>query len=172
MSVSYEEMDGPWEQAFWLRADLDLRSKSNFRRSTRATPTRGRTSQWDSFRRFEDDLRLLLRTARPVTWEIGDADVPVARRPAVVAVVCAASLLDVPNYPKSVMDAAEGVVFHTDASVAFSGNLGERVRRSGLIVAFARLAPSPSLTTVAAAAAALTLQTAALFSASDEPTKP
>ena len=158
MEIEHGTLDGPWIQGFWLRTELVLRSKSNFRRSSR--PSR---DGWDSMRRFEEDLALLLRAALPEGWECGDASAPVPTRPSVLAVVCASSLLDVPNYPKSVMDAAEGVVFHTDAAVAYCAALGVRARTGGLLLGFARLEPGAPLGEITTAATALTTTAAALF---------
>lgn len=145
-------LTGPWVQAFWVEAELDLRSKSNFRRSHGSSTGR---KDWERLARFEDDLGLILRSALPADWDLGEEGAPVATRPPVVAAIIAASLVDVANYPKSVIDAAEKVVFHTDASVVFCASAGIRVRQPHLTVAFARLSPGAGLTEALSAGAAL-----------------
>lgn len=157
VSEDHGVFDGPWEQGFWLRSMVALRSKSNFRRGYRPG------ENWPAFRRFEQDLGLLLQSALPEGWDLGPDGGPVAARPAVLTVVCASSLLDVPNYPKSVTDAAEGVVFHTDASVAFSGCVGVRSSQPGLLVAFARLPAATPFPQIVDASAQLLVAAAARF---------
>lgn len=128
----------PWEQAFVFDVPLELRSKSNFRRH-QGNAGRG---AWKAFKDFEANLALLARQARPLGWELGDAERPLPTRPVVVAFVFARSTLDAANLSKSVLDACEGVVFHNDASVRYCATLGVRTRSdSGGLVAFARLAP-------------------------------
>jgi hypothetical protein len=70
--------------------------------------------------------------------------------------IFADTMLDSGNLSKSVLDALEGVVFHTDASVAYSGSLARRTRtdqRSFLAIAL--LAPGASVAEIIAAQAAL-----------------
>jgi Holliday junction resolvase RusA-like endonuclease len=113
-----------------------LRSKSNFRRS-------GRSGEWSSIRRFEDEVALLARLARPAQWRVGDPDVPVAQRPAVVVVIWSRTLIDAGNLSKSLQDAVEGIVYVTDASVRAVVEVSERARSDQrTVVGFAQLPPA------------------------------
>lgn len=151
---------GPWVEAFVVDLDDRLRSKSNFRRSSGA-----RRSEWSEFRRFEQDTALVISQALPPTWDLGDREAPLASRPVVVAVIAARSLLDAANFSKSVLDAAQDVVFHNDASVAGTASLGVRARDDQRArIAFARLDPGASLAMVSAALAALTALVGTEFS--------
>lgn len=119
MSIDAGSPNVPGAQsAFWVPVGR-VRSKSNFRRGPH-------DRSWQSLRAFEDEVALLLRSHLPDSWELGPSDGPVATRPPVVACVMARTLLDAGNLSKSVLDAAQGIVFHTDASVRSVLELSER----------------------------------------------
>lgn len=146
--VASRSLAGPWSNGFLLPVPLRLRSKSNFRLSHR-----GSDSAWSEASAFERDLGLLLRQHRPTDWDAGDASRPLADRPVVVSFIAARSTIDVANYSKSVLDALEGVLYVSDASVLASGAVGSRGRAQALmVVGFAQL---PAGSGVPAAAAAL-----------------
>lgn len=142
-------LTGPWGQAFWVAIPIPLRSKSNFRRGQRQ-------AEWTTHKRFERDLAVLVRSQLPDGWVLGAKNQPVSKRPGVICSVFGRSLLDAGNYSKSVLDACEGIVFHTDASVVHSGAFGIRARKDQrAYLAFARLEPGASLVDVVSATAAL-----------------
>ena len=146
-------LDGPWIEAFWFSPQAQLRSKSNFRRVKKSSSGAG---DWGSLKRFEQTISTTARIARPSTWKIGNNNEAVSVRPMIVSVVVAKSMLDAGNFSKSVLDACEGVVFHTDASVVASTGVSERGRiGQRCVIGFARLAPGSSLENVAKAVAAL-----------------
>lgn len=146
--------DGPWEQAFCVRMPFAVASKSNFRRHRAGSSGSG---GWARQRSFEAALNALLRCACPSGWELGPATpAAVATRPVVVALIAAETLLDAANLPKSVTDAAEGVLYHNDASVRAVVPV-VLARRAGDVafVAFARLAPGAQVREIVDAAGAL-----------------
>lgn len=146
-------LTGPWIEAFWFSPQTHLRSKSNFRRVKKGSSADG---DWRSLKRFEQTISTTARIARPSTWKIGNDNIAVSARPMIVSVVVARSMLDSGNFSKSVLDACEGVVFHTDASVVASTGVSERGRiGQRCVIGFARLAPGSSLENVAKAVAAL-----------------
>lgn len=115
--------------AVWFELP-QLRSKSNFRRG-------GNVKSWNRIQSFEDELAITARSHRPSSWPMGDAASPVASRPAVVAVVIAGTLLDTGNVTKSLYDALEGVLYHTDASIRAELVVTERVKGGRAFAAFA-----------------------------------
>lgn len=130
-------LQGPWLTGFMLRAPLRLRSKSNFRRSHR-----GSDSAWSDASTFERDLGLLVRQSRPASWDVGDAALTLSERPVVVSFIAARSTIDVANFSKSVLDALEGILYVSDASVLASGAVGSRGRGStSLLLGFAQIPP-------------------------------
>lgn len=150
-------LTGPWSSAFWVQVPFPLRSKSNFRRGRQAE---GR--QWSSLRSFETALATLATAARPSSWDEGDASLPVGQRPAVLVCIVARSLIDTANFSKSVLDACEGVLFATDASVLGVSSLGIRARSDQeCVVGFAQVDGAASLDDLTRALNALTSQTAA-----------
>lgn len=158
-------LEGPWVEAFWVDLGTRLRSKSNFRRAPRR---RAGSAEWSSLARFEQTVATVVREQLPSSWELGAVGASIAQRPVVVAVVVARSLLDSGNFTKSVLDACEGLVFRTDASVLASAAVSERSRTDQRsVVAFARLAPAASTEEIASAAAALTLAAASSYLGSD-----
>jgi hypothetical protein len=155
-------LPGPWTTGFVLHAPLRLRSKSNFRRSHR-----GSDSAWSDASSFERDLGLLVRQHRPAAWDLGDPDKPLAERPVVVSFIAARSTIDVANFSKSVLDALEGVLYVSDASVLASGAVGSRGRTdSSLFLGFAQLGSGAGPVDAAAALAALGCAVTAEFAAS------
>lgn len=106
--------------AFWVPLPA-VRSKSNYRHQRHA-------GKWDRLRAFEDEVLLTVRAALPDGWDVGDANRPLAERPVVVACVAARTLLDAGNISKSVLDAAQGVVYHSDASVRAVSEFTQRAR--------------------------------------------
>lgn len=117
------------EMALWFELP-HLRSKSNFRRG-------GASRNWSRLQGFEDELAITARSVRPLEWPLGDAAKPVSARPGIVAVVFAQTLLDTGNVSKSLYDALEGVLYHTDASIRAELVVTERVREGRSVAAFA-----------------------------------
>jgi hypothetical protein len=152
-------IDGPWEQGFLLRVPLALRSKSNFRRYN----TRQKSGSWEDAREFERSLGLLVLSNRPHGWDIGDAARDLASRPVVVAAIAARSRIDVANYSKSVLDACQGVLYVSDASVLGVTALGERGASSAMALGFARLPAGSSALDVGQALTGLTAEMASFF---------
>ena len=95
-------------------------SKSNFRH--------GDTKSWRKNTSFERECSLLLRASLPDGWDVGDASASLDARPRVVVAIAAVTLLDAGNISKSLLDAAEGVVFLNDASVWFVSQTVTRSR--------------------------------------------
>lgn len=128
-----ELTDGPWQQAFWVTV-ADAVSKSNFRRGDPG---------WARYRDFEFDLHAQLRRGLPAGWPAADdAPARVADRPRFVGAFAAIGNLDAANLPKSVADAAEGVVYRTDAQLwaCLPVLLRRSPRRPQSWVAFAHVA--------------------------------
>lgn len=115
--------------AVWFELP-QLRSKSNFRRGAN-------TKSWNRLQGFEDELAITARSYRPTSWPMGDSSAPVAQRPAVIAVVVAETLLDTGNVTKSLYDALEGVLYHTDASIRAELVVTERIKGGRAFAAFA-----------------------------------
>jgi hypothetical protein len=140
---------------FLLTVPLALRSKSNFRRG----------NTWNTHQEFERSLHLLLRANRPTDWVTSTTDVALAQRPVVVAAIVARSTIDSANFTKSVLDAAEGVLYTTDASVLATVTLAERGRGTGFMVGFAQLPPGSTITACHAVVADLAASAVAAASA-------
>jgi len=85
----------------------------------------------------------------------GDRALPVAARPVVVAAVAARSRVDVANFSKSVLDACEGVLYVTDASVLGVLCIGERGEGADTLLGFAQLPAGSSAAAVAGALSVL-----------------
>jgi hypothetical protein len=142
-------LKGPWLNAFWVLTENRIRSKSNFRRSKSS-------AAWRANQDFETTLALSLRAARPLTWPVVDGAIPLSERPVFVAVTFAKSTIDAGNHSKSVLDAAEGVVYVNDAQVAASCAVAERgLSDPYLLIAFAQLPPGSSLQEIASAGSVL-----------------
>lgn len=146
------ELLGPlWDSALLLEVPGPLLSKSNFRRGG-ARPA----AQWRSLSRFEQGVSASARAARPDSWQVPDAGVPLAQRPVVVSAIAARSLLDVGNFHKSLLDACQGVLFVSDAQVRAVLAVGERGRQGQRAIAgFALLRPASSLQELSAGVSAL-----------------
>ena len=97
--------------SYFVTSLPQVRSKSNYR------STRAKSGAWREFAEFEKHASLLLRQSMPSDWTLGDAQDTILYRPQVVSCVLASTMLDAGNISKSVLDAAEGVVYHNDASV-------------------------------------------------------
>ena len=153
-------LPGPWLCGFTLRVPLVLRSKSNFRRHRGGVSTSG---SWGNSQNFERSLGLLVRSARPANWVLGERDDTVAARPVVVAFLAARSTIDVANYSKSVLDACENVLYVTDASVLGVTSVGLRGHGQELLVGFAQLAPGATLEEINDALSSLSSSTLSTF---------
>jgi hypothetical protein len=150
-----ENLTGPWEAGFCVTVPFALQSKSNFRRHSRSA---AEIDRWRRHQDFETTLRVVLHRVCPQTWDVGNATDGLSKRPQVVAFLAAATLLDSGNLPKSVLDAAEGVLFHNDASVrsvTATTTHRRRVNQFGWL-GFAQLPSSATPAQVADAVAALT----------------
>jgi Holliday junction resolvase RusA-like endonuclease len=152
-------LDGPWLCGFVFEAGMEMRSKSNFRRHQRSS----KMSPWERSKEFEEYLGWLARSVRPSEWAVGDRTVELAGRPVVVAAIAARSRVDVANFSKSVLDACEGVLYVTDASVLGVASVGERGDGARTFLGFAQLAPGASPGEIADALAALTAAVTARF---------
>lgn len=150
---------GPWTAAFYTALPTSLRSKSNYRMGQ---------AGWKDIRMFEELTAMTLRAAVPSCWDLGDAKQSVSKRPTVVLAVVAASMLDSANFTKSVADAAQGVLVHSDASILATGTMALR-RKTGQRcgVAAALLPPGVGVTQQAKALAQLSIEAARRFEADD-----
>ena len=118
---------------FILDLPQTLISKSNFRRGNSSL-------QWKRYAKFEKDLALEISIKIPKDWDLGSRDLAVDKRPKIISVIYAVSLTDTSNYSKSILDACEGLVYHNDASVAYTSSMGKRSRiGERIIVAFAQV---------------------------------
>jgi len=97
--------------SYFVTSLPQVRSKSNYR------STRAKSGAWREFAEFEKHASLLLRQSMPNDWVLGDAQDTILYRPQVISCVLASTMLDAGNISKSVLDAAESVVYHNDASV-------------------------------------------------------
>ena len=127
-------LNGPWLSAFAVTVPLPLQSKSNFRRFKSGASTSLTSS-------FENSVGLLVKAARPDGWLVGDRDMPVADRPLVVSYIRGKSNIDVANYSKSVLDACQGVLYVSDASVQSCMATGIRGGSSSFMLSFAQVSP-------------------------------
>lgn len=136
----YGGLTGSFVEGFYVQIPFALKSKSNFRRFQK------KAVSWADHASFEDRLGLLVRAAAPDTWDKGDFDLPLKKRPVVVSFIVANTLLDAANLSKSVLDACQGSVFHNDASVLHSASAAIRTGKDvGGYLAFARLLPESSV---------------------------
>lgn len=143
---------GPWDEAFMCLIPIQIKSKSNYRRSKGS-------NNWQSFNKFEEDVKILVKKACPETWVLGDKAKELKSRPVVVNFIYAQSALDTANLSKSVLDGCENIVFHTDASVRACSAISTRVRSPQWgVTAFARLDPASSIEEITQALHSLNLQ--------------
>jgi Holliday junction resolvase RusA-like endonuclease len=98
--------------------------------------------------KFVQNLRLFTPRELPLTWDIGPATATLDKRPSVAALLWARTALDAGNLSKSSLDALEGIVYRTDASVRSVLSLSQRPKGAPHIglMAFARY-EDPELTT-------------------------
>lgn len=142
-------LQGPWDEAFTVLVPFTMRSKSNFRRGFDR-------DKWNQLKDFESGLSILMRSALPEGWVIGSKDASLSSRPVVINAIYAVSTLDTANLSKSVLDACEGLVFHTDASVRALTAVSDRSSSASWgLVSFARLPASATLEEAANAASVL-----------------
>lgn len=125
---------GPWLSAFMVTVPMALRSKSNFRRFKSGSGSGG------SGGAFERSVGLVVLAARPSAWQVGDAGLPLDQRPLVVSYIRGRSNVDVANYSKSILDACQGVLYVSDASVQSCMATGVRGTSTSFMLAFAQVA--------------------------------
>lgn len=151
-----ELFDPCWLSAFTFVPSMQVRSKSNYRRTARS-------NQWSQFRSFEDALAVDARLALPGSWPALASDLPLGQRPTVGLVVVAATTIDATNLSKSIADALEGVCYHNDASVRVSTSFAVRTRTPHAVVGLCALEPAAALSNLAAATTALSSAAIAEF---------
>ena len=148
-NLSHGVLKGPWVNAFWVLTENRIKSKSNFRRSSSSVA-------WRANQEFETSLALSLRAARPLSWPVVEADIKIGDRPVFVAVTFAKSTIDAGNHSKSVLDAAEGVIYVNDAQVAASCAVAERgLLDPYLLIAFAEMPKGSTIENIASSGATL-----------------
>ena len=149
-----EGFPGP---AFAVRLGFPLKSKSNFRRSRSK-------SVWAPYADFEIDTARVVASERPSTWVLPEATVPFKERPLVIAAIVAVSALDAANFSKSLLDALEGVLFVSDASVVGVSSVGVRSRvEQDALLGFAQLPAGASVSDIAQLLSKLTESVAPLL---------
>lgn len=127
-----------WRSAFYIRTPW-VETKSNFRRTGKGGAG---SADWKRNQGFEALVNLELLRARPTGWDLGSPRADVSSRPSVVGFIFATTLKDAANLSKSIPDAAQRVVYHTDASLAYilSGT-ARRGPDTGCWISFALLDP-------------------------------
>ena len=157
---------GPWKAAFFVEVPGRVSSKSNARRyrgSAKVSHTERAAARRQ--RAYADLVGMVVRAKLPRSWDLGPPPpAPVASRPTVACVLVAATTLDATNVPKTLLDACEGLVFHTDASVRAASQI--TVRRADdqrLLVGFALLAADADPVELAAATTELAGELARRF---------
>lgn len=121
-SVRHQDLTSAcFDAAFVVEVPFAFVSKSNFRRA-RAS------GSWATNRSFEDSVAVLVRSARPAMWLTDQPTAPLASRSIVVVSLYARTTLDAANLSKSVLDAAEGLLYVNDAQVAYCSALATRAR--------------------------------------------
>lgn len=88
------------------------------------------TAKWEVVKNFEQDLKIKAKSTRPKGWPLGVKGSKVDARPAVCVAIYARSLIDTGNLSKSALDALEGVLYHTDASVRYLCEASVRASQS------------------------------------------
>lgn len=131
-------LSGPWTCGFSVLLPEPMRSKSNFRRHNRGKSPTTAASSWESSRQFERSIALSILASRPDEWLLGTPEQALADRPTVAAFIAARSVVDVGNFPKSVLDACEGVLYVNDASVLSVLAQGARGHGDQILLAFAQ----------------------------------
>jgi len=160
--LHHRPLDGPWQTAFVTEIPGRPRSKANARRFTRA-PQEQRAYQ--AANAYRDTVSQLLDLITPHTWQLGPPPPsPVDRRPIVLSVIVARTTLDATNIPKTLHDAAEGRLYHTDSSVRSATQLTVRTTVDrGSVAGFAQLPAGTALVDIAAAHTALIDRTVVTF---------
>lgn len=153
---------GPWDCGFYMEVPFEVRSKSNARRYRRA-PARRRES-WQAYASFEKAVAALAMLYKPAGWDLGPPPpAAVSKRPAVVGFIFAYSPLDATNLPKSLLDALQGTLYWSDASVGACFTAGERTRSSqGAALAFAQIGPGATTEDMLLVGSALTREMLAM----------
>jgi hypothetical protein len=99
---------------FVVNLNVKLRSKSNFRI---------KKENWESYRKFEEYVAYSIKENLPSSWDLGDKELPIAKRPKVLVSIIAQTNVDNGNISKSILDSGEGVIYHNDASVVSSNSI-------------------------------------------------
>lgn len=142
METISKKKEGYFVSELILDLPYKLKSKSNFRRSNN-------TREWAEYKNFEKTTKLLLLSNKPSDWAMSGRDTPVALRNKVLVCIVARSVLDVGNYSKSLLDAAEGVLFYNDSEVSGLLSLGERGKSTQMAtVGFKQVPPGLGLSEV------------------------
>lgn len=112
-TIAHGHLPGIGDNAFWFEWPAPIQSKSNFRRSSNR-------NQWNNLTSFESTIQIVLSTVlkNVPAWDLGPPPPnPINQRPSVVLFVAATTLLDTGNLTKSLADACQGYLYHTDASI-------------------------------------------------------
>lgn len=124
------------QNSFFITHHGSVVSKSNHRQDMKSK------GSWAKVSAFETSLYWLFKTHVPTEWVLGSIEETIAQRPKIVVALAARCLLDTGNLSKSVLDAAQNVIFHTDASVVSCSEMVYRTKNNpGLIAAFSLLSP-------------------------------
>jgi len=154
-------ISGPWDEAFWIKLEDAIKSKSNYRRGS------NKVQNWLPYKKFESDLSLIVSTKIPPNWEIGSREQSLKERPIVVAVIISQTNLDSSNIAKSILDACEGIVYLNDASVKTTITITEKPLKKNqdnkTILAFALLSPEATLEDQVKASSTLLIHSKELF---------
>lgn len=119
----------------WIHIPGRVVSKANHRHTT----TTSHSASWASIRAYENEISTEVRRARPTNWPRPPHTLPPpAHRTQFVAVIAAATAMDVGNISKSVFDAAEHILYTNDKQVVAASELVHRnVTPPGTLIAFA-----------------------------------
>lgn len=119
----------------WIHVPGRVVSKANHRHTT----TTSHSASWASIRAYENEISTELRRARPTNWPRPPHTLPPpAHRTQFVAVIAAATAMDVGNISKSVFDAAEQILYTNDKQVVATSELVHRtVTPPGTLISFA-----------------------------------
>ena len=118
---------------------IKLKSKSNFRRNKSS-------KEWLEYKNFEKNVKLFLLSSKPATWVNSLKEDPLNKRMKVVVSIASCSVLDVGNYSKSLLDAAEGALFVNDSEVVSLTCIGKRTLKSDItVVGFKQVDPLAEL---------------------------
>ena len=144
---------GPWETAFSIEINDKIKSKSNYRRGNK------KIQSWKPYKKFENDLALVISTEIPDNWYLGEKEKAVRDRPIIVATIISETNLDSSNVSKSILDACEGLLYYNDASVKITTTVTEKPLKRNqdckTVIAFALLSPYATLSEQIAASKVL-----------------